>query len=223
MLDGRSVPVLTGPSRGNRIVVGFGDHAYWVGSFDRWTQAFIAGNLAGGDVFYDLGAHVGFFTLLGAKLVGASGKVISVEPEPSNAGRLRAHIRINHYQDRVRVIEAAASDRTGRARFKMHEKTPMGRLDEFGDSVVATVALDELELVPPTLVKMDIQGAEPKALLGMRNLILSGKPTMVISTHDTDQACVSLLEGWGYAVKSQPGDLIAWPRDRPAPLDGLQS
>lgn len=216
------MPVLTGPSRGNRIVVGSGDHAYWVGNFERWKQELIARLLAEGDVFYDLGAHVGFFTVLGAKLVGLNGKVISVEPMPANIAWLHAHIRVNGYQDRVRVIEAAVTDQTGQGRFKMHERTPMGRLDESGDSVVATVALDELALDPPTLVKMDIEGAEPKALLGMRNLVLAGRPTMVISPHDTDAACVSLLEDWGYALKSHRGDLIAWPKDRLGLVNGPQ-
>jgi hypothetical protein len=210
MLDGRAVPVLIGPSRGNRIVVGSGDHAYWVGNFERWKQDFIARLLREGDVFYDLGAHVGFFTLLGAKLVGSTGKVISVEPMPGNLIHLRAHIRVNHFEDRVRVIEAAASDVTGQARFKMHEKTPMGRLDDSGD-------------IAPSVVKMDIEGAEPEALLGMRNLVLAAKPIMVISPHDTDDACVSLLEGWGYAVKSHRGDLIAWPKDRPRPLNRAEA
>jgi FkbM family methyltransferase len=215
MLDGRAVPVLTGPSRGNRIVVGAGDHAYWVGTFETWKQALIAANLAEGDVFYDLGAHVGFFTVLAAKIVGKTGKVIAVEPMQANFARLADHVRINGYEDRVQMIEAAVTDRTGQAQFKSHEKSQMGRLDDSGDSVVATVALDELGLLAPALVKMDIEGGEPKALQGMRHLIRSGKPTLVISPHGTDDACVALLASWGYSVRRHRGDLIARPAGRP--------
>jgi hypothetical protein len=65
---------------------------------------------------------------------------------------------------------------------------------------------------------MDVEGAEAKALVGMRNLLLAARPTMVISPHGTDAACISVLEGCGYAVKSYRGELIAWPQDRPGPL-----
>jgi FkbM family methyltransferase len=223
MLDGRSMPVLTGPSRGNRIVVGTGNHAYWIGHFEQWKQSFIAGNLAEGSVFYDLGAHVGFFTLLGAKLVGATGKVISVEPMPANIARLRAHIQINGYGDRVRVIEAAASVRSGVARFTAHGESSMAHLDDQGDTSVATVALDELHLDPPSLVKMDIEGGEPAALIGMKNLISAGRPAMVISPHGTEDQCVALLEDWGYSLETVGSDFIALPKDRPRPLKGLRT
>ncbi len=67
-----------------------------------------------GDIFYDIGANVGFFTVVAAKLVGASGKVYAFEPEAVNAATLRHNAQINKFAH-VTAIEKAVSRTTGQA------------------------------------------------------------------------------------------------------------
>jgi len=65
-----------------------------------------------GMIFCDVGANIGIYSLLAARLVGPTGKVIAVEPEPANAALLRKNIALNQYKH-VEVIEKAISERPG--------------------------------------------------------------------------------------------------------------
>lgn len=84
--------------------------------------------LLAGQVIFDIGAHVGFYTLLGSVLIGASGRVSSFEPLPANVGFLLEHLALNRLQN-VTVIEAAVSDESHASRFTPGSDTSMGMLD----------------------------------------------------------------------------------------------
>jgi hypothetical protein len=73
-----------GKMKGMRWVAGSHTHGCWLGSYEFDKQVFMAERLRPGGVFLDIGAHVGFYTLLGSRLVGDEGKVISFEPCPRN-------------------------------------------------------------------------------------------------------------------------------------------
>src|SRR4029077_12076424 len=70
---------------------------YLHGDVEPVIQEILAGRLQPGMGFYDLGANIGFFSLLAAKLVGTTGKVFSFEPDPENAGRLVRNIERNGF------------------------------------------------------------------------------------------------------------------------------
>src|ERR1700722_4730533 len=78
---------------------------YLRGEGEEATQGALADRLLPGMVFYDVGANVGFFSLLGAKMVGPSGKVFSFEPDAQVAARLREHVAKNEFAN-VTVTEA---------------------------------------------------------------------------------------------------------------------
>ena len=78
-----------------------------------------------GDICIDVGANVGYFTLIMAKKVGGSGKVIAIEAAPGNARLLKSNVELNGFGDRVRVIEAAVSDSAGDVTFYIHPKNDM--------------------------------------------------------------------------------------------------
>jgi FkbM family methyltransferase len=78
-----------------------------------------AGALAPGMLVVDCGAHVGMHTVTAAKRVGPEGTVIALEPDPVNLKALRANVDANAVSDRVRIVEAAASDRPGSIRLHL--------------------------------------------------------------------------------------------------------
>ena len=108
---GLEVRVLQGPMRGYRWAFGSGNPGYWLGSYKLSKQKKLMEVLKEGSVFFDLGAHVGFFTLLASHLVGDQGRVVAFEPNPENIKYLNKHIEWNQRKN-VTVIEAAIGDQT---------------------------------------------------------------------------------------------------------------
>lgn len=86
---GLAVPILQGPLRGARWLVGAATHGCWLGSYELAKQLAFARWLAPGRVVYDLGAHAGFYTLLAARPVGPAGRVHAFEPLPELLSILR--------------------------------------------------------------------------------------------------------------------------------------
>lgn len=168
-------------------------------------------SISAGMTVLDIGAFVGYFTLIAARAVGASGHVYAFEPDPRNFGLLERNVRANGFVERVEMVRAAVSDRPGRSSFLMD------RGDSSSSSLIVTpgpanettvevVALDEF-LAPEShvdVVKMDIQGAELRALGGMRRLLARRPPPTAL-----------FIECWpeGLAVAgTSPNELVAWLR-----------
>src|SRR3989442_12809090 len=106
---GVAVPVMSGPLRGSRWFVGSHTHGCWLGIYEPSKQAAVGRFTRPGGVFYDLGANVGFYTLLAAKL-GAG--VVAVEPLPRKLAYLRRHLGLNHCSG-VEIFECVVLDRAG--------------------------------------------------------------------------------------------------------------
>src|SRR5215475_1286004 len=160
------VPILSGPLRGRRWVTGSSDHGCWIGWYELAKQKIFYSSLQPGFVVYDLGANVGFYTLLSSVAVGPRGHVYSFEPLPENVRYLKRHLELNKVSN-CTVYEQAVSDGCGPARFS--GSGAVGHLDDSG-IVVQTVTLDALvssgSIRAPSVIKCDIEGAEYGALLG---------------------------------------------------------
>jgi len=137
------VPILQGSLKGRKWIVGSSNHGCWLGSYEYDKRLAFERVVGDGGVVFDIGAHVGFYTLLASVLVGPSGKVIAFEPVPRNVRYLQAHLRINHVSN-VELIEAAVSDRMGVASFDESPGNSTGHLACGGSLRVKTVALDQL-------------------------------------------------------------------------------
>jgi FkbM family methyltransferase len=196
------LPVLQGPLRGKKWIVGSHLHGCWLGSYEWTMQRRMAKELKPGSVFYDVGANVGLYTLLAATLV-APGRVYAMEPLPANVGYLRKHLALNGMRN-VDVLEIAVSDQVGTAQFEAEETRAMGRIGTRGNVVVQTSTLDALlqegRIAPPDLIKMDIEGAEFLALRGARECFARYQPKLFLATHgrDVHDNCCELLKSWGY-------------------------
>ena len=205
------VPILYGALRGRRWIVGAAIHRCWIGFYEYTKQQLIAREVRKGSVFWDVGANVGFYTLLASRLVG-SGKVFAFEPVHRNLYYLQEHIRLNCISN-VEVVPVAVSDKNGTSAFAVEESGFMGHLSEEGEVTVPTATMDLLveqgKVLPPDYVKMDIEGAELLALLGASRTFQRFRPMLFLATHGrkVKTQCCELLESWGYEcsnVHSEP-------------------
>lgn len=208
------VPILQGPIRGKRGVVGSSIHRCSLGGYES-AKAGLASRLARpGAVVFDVGAHAGYYTLIFSQAVGPAGRVVAFEPDPQNVGRLRRHLDLNDAGN-VTLVEAAVSDSDESGRFAPGRDSYTGRLDRHGAIQVAAVTLDDLveagRVPPPALMKIDVEGAEMQVLAGCRRLLLSHRPTLLLAVHSARlrESCTARLEQCGYRVEpldSGPAD-----------------
>jgi FkbM family methyltransferase len=203
-------PVLQGPLAGRRWIVGSATHGAWLGTYEYEKQRIFARTIQAGMVVFDLGANVGFYSLLAAIKTGARGRVYAFEPLSRNLGLLRRHLEYNDIRN-VEIIAAAVSDSSGLAAFEDQGHPSMGRLDPVGGLQIRTVTLDEMVfqkgLLPPDLIKLDIEGGERRALEGARRVLEQYHPLLFLATHGWqvhDECCAFLID-LGYALAGIDG------------------
>jgi FkbM family methyltransferase len=202
------LPILLGPTRGYKWVVGSSVHGCWLGIYEYRKRRLFERYVKPGMTVFDMGAHTGFYTLIASKLAGKAGQVFAFEPNPRNLGFLGRHLRINRVQN-VTVMDVAASDRNGTASFDESAVSQTGRLAARGQLTVKTAAVDDLGLPNPDVIKMDIEGGEYAALRGMKR-ILSQRPILFLATHGDDirAHCLQLLREFGYSINDLSHDEI---------------
>jgi FkbM family methyltransferase len=199
------VPILQGRLRGKRWVVGSGVHGYWVGCYEWEKQRAFERLVGKGSVVFDIGANVGFYSLLASELAGPTGRVFAFEPAPLNLHYLKRHLTLNRVSN-VTVVEAAVWDRGGRVRFQPGKDSSQGHVDTDGFEV-ASVSLDDLwqggTLPEPDVVKIDIEGGELRALQGAARLLTDGSPGVLLATHsgELQAACLEHLHSLGFTVE----------------------
>jgi FkbM family methyltransferase len=185
------------------------------GWLEAEVQAAMRRHLGSGGVMYDIGANVGFFTLLGARIAGPGGRVYAIEPVPENAAAVRANATLNGF-DNVVVVERAAGASSGREGLLVVEDLSWSHLASRGDHPqtervleVDVVALDELvasgELAPPSFVKIDVEGSEVDVLAGMRETLARHRPVVVCELHGTNAALADAMDELGYELASLEG------------------
>lgn len=217
------IPIIQGQLRGKKWIVGSGEHGYWLGSYEMNKRLAFEKMIQPGYVVYDIGANVGYFTLLAAVLTGEKGQVYAFEPLPRNVEFLKKHISLNNLSN-VEVIQAAVSDRSGEALFEFGASTAMGHLSETGDLRIKLVSLDRMiangDLITPDVIKIDVEGAEYDVLRGAKNLIETSHPILFLDTHQRDahQNTLQFLRDHKYQIKVIDGkslqeskELMAFP------------
>src|SRR5262249_52878254 len=119
------VRILQGPLRGKKWIAGSSVHGCWLGSWEYSKQKIFAATVRPGSVVFDIGAHVGFYSLLSSVLVGPEGQVFSFEPVPENLVSLRRHLSLNGVQN-CTVLPFAVSDSSGTAQFTLGDGSSQG-------------------------------------------------------------------------------------------------
>ena len=201
------VPILQGPLRGMRWTVGSGTHGCWLGSYEHEKQKALQSQLKSGDIMYDIGANAGFYSLLASVCVGERGHVYAFEPAPCNLEALKKHLAMNQVQN-CTVVEVAVSGFDGSAAFDLSGDRSTGHLAESGSVRVRTLTLDRFiqdsGARPPSLMKIDIEGAEFECLRGASGVIQKFRPMIFLATHSRElhTLCCETLNRWNYRLMS---------------------
>jgi FkbM family methyltransferase len=173
------------------------ENQYCRGNYEPDTQAILASLPLDGCVAWDVGAHIGFFSLV---LARRCRQVIAVEPGADAARRLRTNAELNNAP--IEVIEAAAGGVSGTTHLHLAADGRMNRVDADGIQV-RQVTLDELAGVhgQPDLVKIDVEGAELAVLSGAAR-VLAHRPFFLVEVHTPEllQSVTALLEAAGYEI-----------------------
>lgn len=187
---------------------------YWLGSYEPELQDAIGRHIRPGMVIYDVGANIGYISLMLARAVGEGGRVLAFEPLPANAERIRRNIALNPEGSRVELHQLAISNGPGVVRFRIHASNAMGRMETvagrsegYTESIeVTTAGLDELVfergLPAPDVIKMDIEGGEVLALPGAARLLAEKHPLLLLELHGPQAAGVAwqVLQASGYRL-----------------------
>lgn len=194
------LPILQGALRGKRWIVKSGVFGYWLGTYELEMQNIFKEKIKKGGIFFDIGANVGFFTLIASLFVGKDGKVFSFEPFSKNIFFLKKHIKLNGCEN-VIVMENAVSDKSGQALFLEGENNAMGKLSSQGNLSVNIIAIDDWIdrgwLPVPNYIKIDVEGAEINVLRGMKNLLEKNSISIFIGF---ESDTFNFLKNLGYKV-----------------------
>lgn len=194
---------------------------YWLGTYEPELQQAIKELVKPGMVAYDVGANIGYITMLLAQAVGESGQVISFEALPDNVNRLRVNLALNQMEPRVQVEAAAVVDLSRQVEFLIGPSGGMGKAQgsagrqgvHYSQTLkIPGLALDEFVYQSgnpaPQVIKIDIEGGEVLALPGMRRLLREAKPLVLMELHGAEAArfCWEELVKSGYQIaRMAPG------------------
>ncbi len=171
---------------------------YWLGTHEVAVQQALTRKAKPGMTVYDVGAHLGFFALGLARLVGRAGRVVAFDPLPENIRVLRANLALNpNLTSNVQVVQAAVANVSGQLRLYGGSDPSRARLASppagpEDSQEVASLTLDEFVFhrgaPAPQLVKLDVEGAEGMALEGARRLLREIKPVWILEVHGAEAA-----------------------------------
>lgn len=182
------------------------------GGGEREVQRALWEHLRPGMNFYDVGANIGFFSLLAARLVGEHGHVTAFEADPENAARLREHVARNKLPQ-VAIEEKAVWFEHGTVIFARTDPAVSpdrgtGHVASAAGTAtiqVAAVSLDEYTSTSPApdFLKCDVEGAEVEVFRGARRLLREKRPGIVCEMHSDENRRVLIdeLSRVGYTCK----------------------
>jgi len=209
-----SVPILKGPLKDSLLPKTFASEnlAMLLG---RYEPAVVSELLSAGptSVAYDVGAHLGFISLVLSRLVGETGRVFAFEPIPENRFAIDRLIDTNQLHNVIQVAPLALGESNGKKRMLLRECSSMHQLQEAyqgkGSNTYSTVDVESYTIdsfifergnPAPQLIKIDVEGAEELVLKGALKTLEVYKPTMVIEIHGPQNALKTwnLLQGRDY-------------------------
>lgn len=208
MPRGLVVTAPTGPLKGMRWMP---ESMPQLGRLERSQLDAFLSRLSPGMTVWDIGANVGLYSVPSARAVGAGGSVYAFEPVGRNVEYLRRHAELNRLSN-LRIVHAAVGERTRMVRMTPGASASEASVTADGPWEVPAVSLDEWRSDSgsplPSLVKIDVEGAEVDVLVGARHALGAASVTIFLSLHgDAQQAgCRSVLTRLGFTISSlQPG------------------
>jgi FkbM family methyltransferase len=190
---------------------------YFFGHYhERYEAALVARVLSPGEVFWDVGANIGYFSLVAAAAVGEQGEVAAFEPGAAALARLRENVSLNPDR-KIRIFNVAVAASDGEAVLYSRQGIAdssaslyAGAAGAQGGETCATVALDHFlnkeGLRPPDFIKLDVEGAELAALQSAAAILADSRPLLLVEMEKKNlqaagasrAAIQTFLRGYGY-------------------------
>ena len=210
------------PRKINGIKIRFRAHwfRYFESDYEKENCAFLQRTIKPGMDILDIGAHIGFFSVIFSQLTKNSGRIVCIEPTPGTFQYLLETLKINHCKN-VTPVQAAVSDKIGSATFyisdeyegnnsnSLVDKHPLLEMNGYEvrletiDNIITSFSLK------PSFIKIDVEGAELDALRGGLSTFSEYKPSLILGLHpaaiqrkgDSLEAIWELLINAGYRVE----------------------
>lgn len=189
-------------------------YTLFVGSFEFMETEFVKKYLKQGDVFFDVGANGGIFTILAAKKVGAAGHVYAFEPGTDEVELLRRNVALNQLKN-VTIVETAVGNQVGETDFGISEDGAMNSLAKTNHPEQKIMRWNRVEIITldeyvrkcgigkVDMIKIDVEGAEKLVLSGAKGILKDHKIVIIFEASDLNAV------GFGYTVKEFISDLLA--------------
>jgi len=185
-----------------KFIYGSGLISQWLGFYEKKIIKKIIKHLESKKIYYDIGAHVGYYTLLFSKF---GEKVYSFEPEKTNFEFLIKHIKLNKLNN-VFAFNFAIYSHKKTLFFEVNEDRTEGKISEKGNLKIKAYSLDylcfEKKLDLPDFIKIDVEGAEFEVLKGAKKVIKTKAPKILLATHGEElkNTCIEFIKNMKYKI-----------------------
>ena len=234
---GRDSVIQRGAGKGLRFNPGGAALAFVFGTHEPAVQRVFELLAKPGMTFCDVGANVGFYSMVVARLIGSGGRVFSFEPLADNLRWIEHNARLNGFRHIVARCEALGNI-DGETQFMLSEQPTWGKLASAagapparpaGETAVRVRRLDSLlregAVAPPDLMKLDVEGSEVDVLNGGAETLHRCRPILIIDLHGTNASVAAILAeqryhaivlGCARAIVESPWDacVVAAPAER---------
>ncbi len=165
--------------------IGIASHLMLEGYWEMWVTAAMMQHVRPGSTVIDIGANLGYFTLLMADLTGSDGRCLSFEPNPIMASLVDKNIRVNGMAPITTLYQCALGSAAGVVAMEVDPIQPGGGhvIPYVEGSGPAAIPIKRLDEIPGALeadfIKMDVEGSEHDVWLGMSAILESGRPLTI--------------------------------------------
>ena len=185
LFSGVYVKIRSGPLKDKKWSIASG-YKFIRGNYEQYkTNAFLE-HFKSGSIFFDIGAHIGYYSSIAAVINNGTGHIYAFEPRPMNIKFFRKHIEINKFQN-VTLFEAAAGQSDGLVRFDDKHGSATGFVTGEGNLEVKQFSVGRMikdgSLPVPDFIKIDVEGGEITVLKNLSDVIASYRPKMLVATH----------------------------------------
>lgn len=201
--DNVVLPILFGRNKKFYWIKGSGVNSMWIGTYEKEKQNALRMMVKPGMICYDIGAHVGFYSLLFSRLTGSKGKVYAFEPLLRNIKFLKKHIELNNINN-VTILNVGVSEKSGYGYISGNDHFTY-KISEKGIKIKLISIDEEIQsgnLLPPYVIKIDVEGHELFVLKGAMSALKIYKPIILVAldNSETKNNVFNLLKSIGYKI-----------------------
>lgn len=210
------VEIAAGDLKGYKILLNLKtEKSRWLGTYEPELADAVREFVRPGMTVYDVGANIGYISLLLAHAARPNGQVFAFEALPANVERIRRNIALNGLENQIMPVPQAVADQGGELTFYVHESVGMGKVagsagrpqEQYqAEITVKALSLDEFVYQQgnpaPDIVKMDIEGGEVLALPGMQRILTEHHPLLLLELHgpESEKVAWQTLTEAGYSL-----------------------